>query len=255
MMEKNNNYENFDTMVEKFLRHQMTASEEKEFKAELTNNPELATRAKTMALMIKSMQRVGIEQDQNLLNEIKGMSEAEFRKVAGLKPKDRVVPFWSKFIRYAAAACIAGLLCWGGIHYYGIHQTVNLGNTVDYYAYNMDISDSEYVRGTSEPEVIDELTGLFANVKDNKDLKETISRLESLYSESLNEDSEYNQYDNDIAWNLSIAYLKDGDRKKPVPILESMILRNKNYPEITQPVQALLDQIKGCVSKSATEAS
>lgn len=244
MMEKNNNYENFDAMVDKFLRHQMTASEEKEFKAELTNNPELANRAKTIALMIKSMQNVGLERDRKLVNEIKGMSEDEFRKVAGLKPKVKVVPFWPKFTRYATAACVAGLLCWGGIHYYGIHQTVNLGNSVDYYAYNMDISDGEYVRGISEPEVVDELTGLFANVKDGKDLKVTISRLESLYSESLNEESEYNQYDNDIAWNLAIAYLKDGDRKKPISILESMIQRNKDYPEIIQPAQSLLDQIK-----------
>lgn len=244
MMEKNNNYENFDAMVDKFLRHQMTASEEKEFKSELVNSPELVARAKTIALMIKSMQKVGLEQDQKLVNEIKGMSEAEFRKVAGLKPKVKAVPFWPKFTRYAAAACVAGLLCWGGIHYYGIHQTVNLGNTVDYYAYNMDISDSEYVRGTSDSEVIDELTGLFANVKDGKDLKVAISRLESLYLESLNEDSEYNQYDNDIAWNLAIAYLKDGDRKNPIPILESMIQRNKDYPEITKPALELLGKIK-----------
>lgn len=244
MMEKNNNYENFDAMVDKFLRHQMTASEEKEFKVELTNNPELANRAKTIALMIKSMQKVGLEQDLKLVNEIKGMSEDELRKVAGLKPKVKVVSYWPKFTRFAAAACVAGLLCWGGIHYYGIHQTVNLGNSVDYYAYNMDISDGENVRGISEPEVVDELTGLFANVKDGKDLKATISRLESLYSESLNEESEYNQYDNDIAWNLAIAYLKDGDRKKPISILESMIQRNKDYPEIIQPAESLLDQIK-----------
>lgn len=244
MMEKNNNYEIFDAKVDKFLCHQMSASEEHEFKIELANNPELASRAKTMALMIKSMQTVGLEQDRKFVNEIKGMSEAEFRKVAGLKPKVKVVPFWPKFIRYTAAACVAGLICWGGFHYYGIHQTIGLGNSVDYYAYNLDISDGEYVRGVSEPEVIDELTELFANVKDGKDLKETVSRLEYLYSESLNEESEYNQYDNDISWNLAIAYLKDGDRKKPVPILESMIQRNKEYPEITKPAQELLNKIQ-----------
>lgn len=244
MMEKNSNYEIFDAKVDKFLRHQMTTQEEQQFKAELASDPELASRAKTMALMIKSMQTVGLQQDQKLVDEIKGMSETEFRKVAGLKSKVKLVPFWPKFMRYAAAACVAGLICWGGYHFYGIHQTVSLGNSFDYYAYNMDISDSEYVRGATDEEIVGQLNILFENVKNGTDLKSTINQLETLYPQSLDEDSEYNQYDNDIAWNLAIAYLKDGDHKKPVPILESMISRNQDYPEITKPAQELLDKIK-----------
>lgn len=244
MMEKNNNYEIFDAKVDRFLRHQMTTEEEQQFKAELAANPELVARAKTMALMIKSMSEVGLKRDQQFVDEIKGMSEAEFRKVAGLKPRVKVVSFWPRFTQYAAAACVAGLLCWGGIHYYNIHQTVSLGNSFDYYAYNMDISDGEYVRGITDSEILDQLSTLFDNVKEGKDLKETIAQLESLYPKALEEESEYNQYDNDIAWNLAIAYLKDGDRKKPIPILESMISRNQDYPEITEPAQELLDKIK-----------
>ena len=244
MMEKNNNYEIFDAKVDRFLRHQMTSQEEQEFKTELAANPELMARAKTMALMIKSMSGVGLKRDQQFVEDIKGMSEAEFRKVAGLKPKAKVVSFWPKFTRYAAAACVTGLLCWGGVHYYGIRQTVSLGNSFDYYAYNMDISDGEYVRGITDSEILDQLSTLFDNVKDGKDLKETIAQLENLYPEALEEESEYSQYDNDIAWNLAIAYLKDGDRKKPIPVLESMITRNQDYPEITKPAQELLDKIK-----------
>lgn len=244
MVEKNNNYENFDAKVDRFLRHQMTYQEEQEFKAELAANPELMARAKTMALMIKSMSDVGLKRDQQFIEDIKGMSEAEFRKVAGLKPKAKVISFWPKFTRYAAAACVAGLICWGGIHFYSIHQTVSLGNSFDYYAYNMDISDGEYVRGITDSEILDQLSALFDNVKESKDLKETIVQLESLYTKALEEESEYNQYDNDIAWNLAIAYLKDGDRKKPIPVLESMITRNQYYPEITKPAQELLDKIK-----------
>lgn len=244
MMEKNNNYEIFDAKVDRFLRHQMTSQEEQEFKAELAANPELMARARTMALMIKSMAVVGLKRDQQFVEDIKGMSEAEFRKVAGLKPKAKAVSFWPKFTRYAAVACVAGLLCWGGIHYYTIYQTVSLGNSIDYYAYNMDISDGEYIRGITDAEILDQLTMLFDNVKEGKDLKETITKLESLYPKALEVESEYSQYDNDIAWNLAIAYLKDGNRKKPIPILESMIIRNQDYPEITKPVQELLDKIK-----------
>lgn len=244
MVEKNNNYEIFDAKVDRLLRHQMTFQEEQEFKAELAANPELMGRARTMALMIKSMSEIGLKRDQQFVDEIKGMSEAEFIKVAGLKPRVKVVSYWPRFTRYAAAACVAGLLCWGGIRYYNIHQTVSLGNSFDYYAYNMDISDGEYVRGITDSEILDQLSTLFDNVKEGKDLKETIVQLESLYPKALEEESEYSQYDNDIAWNLAIAYLKDGERKKPIPVLESMITRNQDYPEITKPAQELLDKIK-----------
>ena len=243
-MEKNNNYEIFDAKVDRFLRHQMTSKEEQQFKAELAASPELMARAKTMALMIKSMSEIGLKRDQKFVDEIKGMSEAEFRKVAGLKPRVKVVSFWPRFTRYAAAACVAGLLCWGGVHYYNIHQTVSLGNSFDYYAYNMDISDGEYVRGITDSEILDQLSTLFDNVKEGKVLKKTIVQLEAIYPKALEEESEYSQYDNDIAWNLAIAYLKDGDKKKPIPILESMISRNQDYPEITKPAHELLDKIK-----------
>lgn len=244
MMEKNNNYEIFDAKVDRFLRHQMTSQEEQEFKAELTANPELMARAGIMALMIKSMSDVGLKRDQQFVEEIKSMSEAKFRKVAWLKPKAKVISFWPKFTRYAAAACVAGLICWGGIYFFNIHQTVSLGNSFDYYAYNMDISDGEYVRGIADSEILDQLSTLFNNVKEGKDLKKTIVQLEAIYPKALEEESEYSQYDNDIAWNLAIAYLKDGERKKPIPVLESMITRNQDYPEITKPVQELLDKIK-----------
>lgn len=244
MMEKNNNYEIFDAKIDRFLRHQMTSQEEQQFKAELAASPELMARAKTMALMIKSMSEVGLKRDQQFVDEIKGMNEAEFRKVAGLKPRVKVVSFWPRFTRYVAAACVAGFLWWGGIHYYNIHQTISLGNSFDYYAYNMDISDGEYVRGITDSEILDQLPTLFDNVKEGKDLKETIVQLETLYPKALEEESEYSQYDNDIAWNLAIAYLKDGDRKKPIPVLELMITRNQDYPEITKPAQELLDKIK-----------
>ena len=241
-MEKNN-YELFDEQVNRFLRHQMTAVEEQEFRNLLNKDPELKERAQITALMIKEMEAVGKEQDRMIISEIKGMSESEFRKIAGLKPQIQVVRFWPKFVKYAAAACVACALVVGGYKYYDFRQTVSLGNS-QYLAYVQDISDEAYMRGTNEDKVVDQLKQLFANVRDGNNLKQTIPELESLYEKSLNEESEYYNFDNDIAWNLAIAYLKDGDKKKPIPILRSMIERNKDYREICQPAQNLLDQIE-----------
>lgn len=241
-MEKNN-YELFDEQVDRFLRHQMTAEEEHEFRTQLASNPDLKRRAQLTALMIKEMQAVGREQDHEIVAEVKGMSEAEFRQAAGLKPKLRVRRFWPQFVKYAAAACVTGFLIVGGYKYYDFRQTVSLGDS-QYMAYVQDISDEAFMRGTNDDAVIDKLLPLFDNVRDGKDLKQTIAQLEPLYEQSHNEESPYSEFDNDIAWNLAIAYLKDGDKKKPVPILEYMIEHNKEYQEIYQPAQDLLDQIK-----------
>ena len=47
----------------------------------------------------------------------------------------------------------------------------------------------------------------------------------------------------DIAWNLAIAYLKDGNREKPLILLKDMIKRNEGYSEITLPAQELIKKI------------
>lgn len=58
------------------------------------------------------------------------------------------------------------------------------------------------------------------------------------------ESSVYKEFLDDISWNLAIAYLKNGEREKPIPILEDMVKRNIDYPDISQPVQKLIEQIK-----------
>ncbi|MDE7025667.1 MAG: hypothetical protein K2O88_07290 [Paramuribaculum sp.] len=240
-MEKNDNYEIFDEQVDKFLRHQMSKEEEQEFKSMLMANPPLMSRAKAMALMIKSMNKVGMERDRQIVNEIKGMNESQIRQDAGLKP--RFVLFRPKFMRYAAAACVAGLLCWGGVHFYALNQTTSLGNSTDYYAYTMTISEVGFDRGSSDVDASKTLLPLFDNVKDGLNLEETIKDLEHYYKDAQEDGSDYMMYENDIAWNLAIAYLKDGNRKKSIIILNEMIERNRNYPEIYRPAESLLKKI------------
>ena len=57
-------------------------------------------------------------------------------------------------------------------------------------------------------------------------------------------ESVYFDFQDDISWNLAIAYLKNGEREKPIPILENMLKRNNDYPQIIQPVQELIKKIK-----------
>ena len=240
-MEKMNNFEEFDAKVDKFLRHQMTAEEEQAFKQEIALNPEKKARARITALMIKTMQPEGLKHDQNIINDIRGLNEVQFRKTLGLKP--RVFNLWSRIIKYSVAACVAGVISLVGYRYYEYNQTVSLGNS-QYLAYVSDISEMSSVRGTTDVAIYKELNRLFANVKEGKDLKDTIEELEILYDNSFVESSVYKEFLDDISWNLAIAYLKNGEREKPIPILEDMVKRNIDYPDVSQPVQKLIEQIK-----------
>lgn len=243
-MEKMNNFEEFDTRVDRYLRHQMTAEEEQAFRSEIASDSEKKERARITALMIKAMQQEGLSQDNKIIEEIRGMNEAQFRKTLGLKP--RVINLWPRIIKYSVAACAVGFVSFGAYRYHEYNQTVSLGNS-QYMAYVSDLSEMNNVRGivgTSDDAIREELVMLFTNVAEGMEIKNTIEKLESLYVKSNIEDSPYNEFQDDISWNLAIAYLKNGEREKPIPILEDMVKRNVNYPEIYRPAQILLDQIK-----------
>lgn len=244
-MENNKDYEQFDAQADKFLRNRMTTEEIAAFKKELATDEEKKLRVCIMALMIKSMNKVGQERERQMIDAIKIMDEERFRNVAGLKP--RVILFWQRIAKYAMAACIAGLLAFGGFKYYGYQQIVSLGTT-EYLSYVSDIDPDgspHTYRGTAvNAETVSTLTHLFLHVKDGNAIQSTIKKLEPLYEQALNEDSPYNEYVDDIAWNLAIAYLKDGDSTKPIPLLEGMIERNEGYPDITGPAQELIQKIK-----------
>lgn len=238
-------YITFDEQVDRFLRNQMTVEESADFKAELSADAEKMQRAKTIALMVKSMEKVGRQQDQQLVDTIRHLDEKQFRRFAGLKPN--TISFWPKILRYASVACLAGILCLGGYKYYDYRQTVSLGQ-IAYHTYAADLSTTlpGKSRGSecNDTDIVTELSSLFSKVEKGEEMRPTIEELEVLYTKSLDEFSPYNEYVDDIAWNLSVAYLKVGERKKPIPILEDMVERNASYPQIVQPAQILIDKIK-----------
>ena len=240
-MEKIDNFVDFDAKVDKFLRHQMTEDEEVLFKSELHSDQEKMGRARTIALTIRSMQKEGIKHDQMIVDKIGGMNEFQFRKDVGLSPKK--ISLRSYFFRYMAAASVIIAFFLGGYRYYEHSQIVTLGNTY-YSAYTLDLLETEHIRGTEDKIELNKLATVFDKVRNSIDIELTIKELEILYSESFEGSSVYYNYQDDISWNLAIAYLRNGDCKKPIPILEGIIKRNADYPQITEPAQELLEKIK-----------
>ena len=237
----NKDYVYFDQQVDKFLRNQMSEEEAIAFMSELSSDVEKKERARIIALMIKSMDKVGIEHDQQIVNQIKGLSKAEFKKLIGIKTT--LISLFPKAMKYGIAACVACILAFGGYKYYNYQQTVSLGNA-EYYAYVADINLEGSHRGdNANIEIESKLLILFSNVKNGIKISAAIKELESIYEEALSEESLYNNYVDDIAWNLAIAYLKDGNREKPLILLEDMIKRNEGYSEITLPAKELIKKI------------
>lgn len=116
-MKKNNDYIQFDEQVERFLRRQMTEKEELSFRQLLAEKPELKERAHITALMIREMRNAVQEESiegQKIIDAVKGMSEGQFREVAGISKENPAaansVRLWPRLMKYAVAACIIGFV-------------------------------------------------------------------------------------------------------------------------------------------------
>ena len=231
-----NNLENFDIRLELFLKNKMTEEEGKVFLSELKNNPELRERAQAMAAAIKNMKELKFDHGQRVASKIERVSERDFRKVAKLSQKARVFSLRS-IVRMSIAACIVGIISFGGYRYYIYNETIALGNS--YYA---TIPTELVVRDADG--VSAQLAQLFNKVKNNEDLDNTILNLEEKFSMAISEDyNDYTNYINDIGWTLSIAYLKDGDRDKAIKTLDLLISHSES-DIVIEKCKKLIKEIK-----------
>lgn len=231
-----NNLENFDMRLELFLKNKMTEEEGKVFLSELKNNPELRERAQTMAAAIKNMKELKYEYGQRVTSKIEHLSERDFRKVAKLSQKARVFSLRS-IVRMSIAACIVGIISFGGYRYYIYNETIALGNS-----YYSEIPTEMVVRDADD--VSAKLAQLFNNVKNNEDLDNTILNLEEKFSMAISEDfNDYTNYINDIGWNLAIAHLKDGDRDKAIKTLDLLISHSES-DIVIEKCKKLIKEIK-----------
>lgn len=230
------NMENFDMRLELFLKNKMTEEESIVFLSELQSNPELRDRAQTMAAAIKNMKEIKYEHGQRVASRIKQVSERRFREAAQLPQKAMVISFRS-IVRMSIAACFIGVISFGGYRYYIYNETVALGDS--YYAA---IPTELVVRDADD--ISSQLTLLFNNVKDGKNLDSTILNLEEKFLQALSDDyNDYTNYINDIGWNLAIAHLKDGEREDAIKTLELLISHTESFI-VVEKCQKLIKEIK-----------
>lgn len=82
---------------------------------------------------------------------------------------------------------------------------------------------STEIRGEEDDEVFEQLTVLFDNVANNRDIDNTIEQLDVLWQQSQSDTyNEYTTYAPYIGWNLANAYLLKYEKKEARMVLERM---------------------------------
>lgn len=206
-----------DDLIDRFIQGQMDENEEKTFLEELNRNEELRERAILYARLVKGMAQVDDE-------IIEAYSEAE---VSSKNNKATVVSIGKKHsARWLAIAASIVFIVFVGFKSYDYYDTTSLGRE---YANTFPVST--IVRGETNADIDTELTTLFNNIAEGKDLDNTTSRLKTLWKLSKQDTyNDYTDYSPYIGWNLAIGYLRNYEKAKAKNVLKEM---KREYPKGT----------------------
>ena len=200
--------------IEKYLKGQLTAEEEKAFREQLKNDKAFRDEVLATALMIKQMKLQNQEKERAILEES--------RKLAIARARRR----WIYRISSIAAVLIIGFFAVKPIYFnYKSGQMISQN-----YAQWSPREEGATSRGEVQAgdNVVAELTELFDNVGKGKDMKMTTYRLEKALQESAT-DYEYYQYSDDIIWYLALAYIQNNQFDKARTELNKIIQSGDSY--------------------------
>lgn len=206
-----------DDLIDRFIQGQMDENEEKAFLEELNQNEELRERAILHARLVKGMAQVDDE-------IIEAYSEAED---SSKNNKATVVSIDKKHsARWLAIAASIVFIVFVGFKSYDYYDTTSLGRE-----YANTFPTSTIIRGEANTDVDTELTKLFNNVAEGKDLDNTTSRLKILWEQAKQDTyNDYTDYSPYIGWNLAIGYLRNYEKAKAKNVLKEM---KQEYPKGT----------------------
>lgn len=197
--------EAIDERIDSFIRGKMTEEEEAAFKEEIKADPKLRAQVLATVSLIKGIRTQEAEKEKVLIQK-------------NTKNRVRSIMLW--------ACSIAALF----VIFFGVKNELRyreLSAIVSpYYSeYNMnDIS-----RGDVDSVTVAHLYTLFNNIKEQRNVSDIIEELEPIYA-SLESDFTYSAYANDIALNLALAYIKDDQIDKAIPVLEKLEKDNLDTP-------------------------
>ena len=219
-MEKNNDIqmEAIDERIDKYIRGIMTEEEETAFKDEIKADPVLRSHVLATLSLIKGIREQDAAQEKELIHN-------------NTQNRARALLWWACSIA-AVFAIFFG--------YQKDKRFNELSNIVSpYYA---EYSMSDYARGDLDSVSVARLYKLFNSIKTQRNVSDIIKELEPIYA-LLDSDFTYNSLANDIALNLALAYIKDDQTDKAIPVLEKLVEDNPDTP-IALKAHQILKEIK-----------
>lgn len=219
-MDKNNDIlqQTIDDRIDAFIRGMMTEEEEAAFKQEIQADPDLRAHVLAIVSLIKGIRTQNAEKERILIQPQQNN-------------KVRTLVWWATSIA-AVFAIFFG---------YSKDKRYNeLSALVSpyYTEYSMD----DYARGDIDSTKVANLYTLFSNIQKQRHVSSIIAELEPIYT-SLEHDFTYSAYANDIALNLALAYIKDDQADKAIPILEKLEKDNPDTP-IAAKAQEILKKLR-----------
>lgn len=219
-MDKNNDIlqQAIDDRIDAFIRGMMTEEEEAAFKQEIQADPDLRAHVLATVSLIKGIRTQNAEKERTLIQPQQNN-------------KVRTLLWWATSIA-AVFAIFFG---------YSKDKRYNeLSALVSpyYTEYSMD----DYARGEIDSIKVANLYTLFNNIQKQRHVSSIIAELEPIYT-SIEHDITYSTYANDIALNLALAYIKDDQADKAIPILEKLEKDNPDTP-IAAKAQEILKKLR-----------
>lgn len=201
-----------DERIERYLKGQMTPTEESQFVELLRSDKDLRERAKIQAQLIQAMRRVDID----TVEAFQHTDDASVRKIA----RRRNVISIRHWMAVAASVLVTFLI---GFKSYDYYNVTSIGKE-----YATAFTVSSQLRGDVDVDSPRELEALFKNVENGYDMDSTIVALEQLWQKA-NQDiyNEYTDYAPNIGWNLAMAYLQNYEKDKAKAVLVKL---QEEYP-------------------------
>lgn len=199
--------------IERYLREQMTPEENEAFLNDLRNDKELREEAQMMALLIKDLKEEQKKQEESIKQEI-------------LTSKGNSTAKTIRLVKWIGSIAAMFILLFGANQWYTSYKMDKVYDAY-YTPYNASVA-----RGGDDEAIKQELAELYNKVGTEKNVTSVISRLQTIYDgiQSASDDyADYTYYENDIAWYLALAYIKNHNLDKAKVILKP--LADKDNPE------------------------
>lgn len=220
-----------DERISRYMQGKMDVDEESAFMEELKKNEDLRSLAIAQARLVKGMKQA----DNELKDAFRQADEQTIKRIA-----TKVTGSKRHYAQWLAIAASILFVVFIGFKSYDYYDTTSLGRL-----HANDFPMSSIIRGDSNADVEEELTTLFNNVAEGKDLDNTTSRLATLWElakqDTYNDYTDYAPY---IGWNLAIGYLRNYEKAKAKDILEEMEKLFDNETAIGIKVRELLNKYK-----------